>query len=64
MAQKNKKTGKELMKEVREEGMFKEAEEFSKKKYVVASIPDGILMAIIVFLGIIVFTLTNHFFGV
>lgn len=64
MAKKNKKTNKELMKEAREEGIFKEAEEYSKKKYVVASIPDGILMAIIIFLGIIVFTLTNHFFGV
>lgn len=58
------KTNKELMKEAREEGLFKEAEEYSKKKYVIASIPDGILMAIIIFLGIVVFTVTNHFFGV
>lgn len=64
MAKKNKQTNKELMKEAREEGLFKEAEEYSKKKYVIASIPDGILMAIIIFLGIIVFTVTNHFFGV
>lgn len=64
MAKKNKQTNKELMREAREEGLFKEAEEYSKKKYVIASIPDGILMAIIIFLGIIVFTVTNHFFGV
>lgn len=64
MAKKNKQTNKELMKEAREEGLFKEAEEYSKKKYVIASIPDGILMAIIIFLGVIVFTVTNHFFGV
>lgn len=61
---KNKKTNKEIMKEAREEGLFKEAEEYSKKKYVIASIPDGILMGIIIFLGIIVFTLANNFFGV
>lgn len=64
MSKKNKKTNKELLKEAREEGLFKEAEEYTKKKYVVASLPDGILMGIIVFLGIIVFTFANRFFGV
>lgn len=60
----NKKSNKELMREAREEGLFKEAEEYSKKKYVIASVPDGILIGIIIFLGVVVFTLTNHFFGV
>ena len=60
----SKKTNKELLKEAREEGLFKEAEEYTKKKYVIASLSDGILMAIIIFLGIIVFTLANNFFGV
>ncbi|MGX4600321.1 hypothetical protein [Faecalimicrobium sp. JNUCC 81] len=64
MSKKNKKTNKELLKEAREEGLFKEAEEYTKKKYVIASLPDGILMAIIIFLGIIVFTFANNFFGV
>ncbi|MBO3442990.1 hypothetical protein [Clostridium sp. CCUG 7971] len=49
MSKKNKKTNKELLKEAREEGLFKEAEEYTKKKYVIASLPDGILMAIIIF---------------
>lgn len=60
----SKKTNKELLKEAREEGLFKEAEEYTKKKYVIASLSDGVLMAIIIFLGIIVFTLANNFFGV
>lgn len=65
MSEKNKrKSTKEVWKEAKEEGLFKEAEEYTKKKYVIASLSDGILIAIIIFLGIIVFTLANNFFGV
>ncbi|MGL5313975.1 MAG: hypothetical protein ACRC92_12075 [Peptostreptococcaceae bacterium] len=62
----DRKTNKQLLQEARQEGMFKEAEEMAKTKkvYKIASVSDGILIAIILFLGIIVFTLTNHFFGV
>lgn len=62
----NRKTNKELLQEARQEGMFKEAEEAAntKKVYKIASVSDGILIAIILFLGIIVFTFANHFFGV
>lgn len=65
MSEKNKrKSTKEVWKEAKEEGLFKEAEEYTKKKYVIANLSDGILIAIIIFLGIIVFTLANNFFGV
>ena len=32
MAKKNKKTNRELLQEIREEGMFKEASDFTNKK--------------------------------
>lgn len=59
-----KKTNKQLLKEIREEGMFKDANEYSKKRYVSASLSDSILMGIIICLGIMVFTFSNTFFGV
>ncbi|MEF9992393.1 MAG: hypothetical protein RRZ84_08510 [Romboutsia sp.] len=65
MGKTNRKTNKEILKEAREEGLFKEAEEMAQKKvYKIASLSDGVLIAIIVFLGIVVFTVTNKFFGV
>ena len=49
MAKKSKKTNKELLQEIREEGMFKEARDFTnkKKKYVAASGKDQAMMYVL-----------------
>lgn len=61
----SRKTNKELLKEAREEGMFKEAREFTrKKKYVAASEKDNIMIYIIMGIGLLAFILINRFFGV
>ncbi len=61
----SRKTNKELLKEAREEGMFKEAREFTqKKKYVAASEKDNIMIYVVMIIGFIAFILINRFFGV
>lgn len=61
----SRKTNKELLKEAREEGMFKEAREFTrKKKYVAASEKDNIMIYVIMAIGFLAFILINRFFGV
>lgn len=66
MANKKRKTNKELLREAREEGMFKEAEEIANKKikYTIASGKDGALIAIVLFLFMIGFTLVNRVFDI
>ncbi len=66
MSNKKRKTSKELLKEARQEGMFKEAEEMSNKKvrYTIDSGKDGALIAIVLFLFMIGFTFVNRVFNV
>ncbi len=68
MSKKNKepkKSNRELLREAREEGMFKEAREFTKKKkYVAASKKDNIMIYIVMIIGLLAFVLINRIFGV
>ena len=66
MAKKNKKTNRELLQEIREEGMFKEASDFTnkKKKYVAASEKDQAMMYILLLIALLVFVFINRIFGV
>ena len=66
MAKKSKKTNKELLQEIREEGMFKEASDFTnkKKKYVAASGKDQAMMYDLLLIALLVFVFINRIFGV
>ena len=66
MAKKSKKTNKELLQEVREEGMFKEARDFTnkKKKYVAASGKDQFMMYVLLIIALLAFVFINRIFGV
>ena len=66
MAKKSKKTNKELLQEIREEGMFKEARDFTnkKKKYVAASGKDQFMMYVLLIIALLVFVFINRIFGV
>lgn len=62
---KHKKTNKEILQEAREEGMFKEARDFTKKKkYVAASKKDNVVIYIIMIIGLLAFVFINRIFGV
>ncbi|MEG2869455.1 MAG: hypothetical protein ACRCYC_11990 [Paraclostridium sp.] len=66
MANKKRKTNKELLREARQEGMFKEAEALANKKvkYTIASGKDGALIAVVLFLFMIGFTIVNKVFDI
>ena len=66
MAKKSKKTNKQLLQEIREEGMFKEARDFTnkKKKYVAASGKDQAMMYVLLLIALLVFVFINRIFGV
>ena len=66
MAKKNKKTNRDLLQEIREEGMFKEASDFTnkKKKYVAASEKDQAMMYVLLLIALLVFVFINRIFGV
>ena len=66
MAEKSKKTNKELLQEIREEGMFKEARDFTnkKKKYVAASGKDQFMMYVLLIIALLAFVFINRIFGV
>ena len=66
MAKKSKKTNKELLQEIREEGMIKEASDFTnkKKKYVAASGKDQAMMYVLLLIALLVFVFINRIFGV
>ena len=66
MAKKNKKTNRELLQEIREEGMFKEASDFTnkKKKYVAASGKDQFMMYVLLIIALLAFVFINRIFGV
>ena len=66
MAKKSKKTNKELLQEIREEGMFKEASDFTnkKKKYVAASEKDQAMMYVLLIIALLAFVFINRIFGV
>ena len=66
MAKKSKKTNKELLQQIREEGMFKEARDFTnkKKKYVAASGKDQAMMYVLLLIALLVFVFINRIFGV
>ena len=66
MAKKSKKTNKELLQEIREEGMFKEARDFTdkKKKYVAASGKDQFMMYVLLIIALLAFVFINRIFGV
>jgi len=66
MAKKSKKTNKELLQEIREEGMFKEASDFTnkKKKYVAASGKDQFMMYVLLIIALLAFVFINRIFGV
>ncbi|RDY26015.1 hypothetical protein CHL78_015395 [Romboutsia weinsteinii] len=60
-----RKSNKDILKEAREEGMFKEAREFTrKKKYVAASKKDNIMIYVIMVIGFLAFIFINRIFGV
>ena len=63
---KKKKNNNELLKEIREEGMFEEAREFTnkKKKYVEANHKDQIMMYVLLLVALLAFVLINRIFGV
>lgn len=65
MSSKKRKNNKELLKEIRSEGMFKEAEDVANKKvkYTIASGKDGAMIAITLFLFMVGFTLINKIFN-
>ena len=66
MAKKSKKTNKELLQEIRDEGMFKEARDFTnkKKKYVAASGKDQFMMYVLLIIALLAFVFINRIFGV
>ena len=66
MAKKNKKTNRELLQEIREEGMIKEASDFTNKmkKYVAASEKDQAMMYVLLLIALLVFVFINRIFGV
>ena len=66
MAKKSKKTNKELLQEIREEGMFKEARDFTnkQKKYVAASGKDQFMMYVLLIIALLAFVFINRIFGV
>ena len=66
MDKKYKKTNKELLQEIREEGMFKEARDFTnkKKKYVAASGKDQFMMYVLLIIALLAFVFINRIFGV
>ena len=66
MDKKSKKTNKELLQEIREEGMFKEARDFTnkKKKYVAASGKDQFMMYVLLIIALLAFVFINRIFGV
>ena len=66
MDKKYKKTNKELLQEIREEGMFKEARDFTnkKKKYVDASGKDQFMMYVLLIIALLAFVFINRIFGV
>ena len=66
MAKKSKKTNKELLQEIREEGMFKEARDFTnkKKKYVAARGKDQFMMYVLLIIALLAFVFINRIFGV
>ena len=66
MAKKSKKTNKELLQEIREEVMFKEARDFTnkKKKYVAASGKDQFMMYVLLIIALLAFVFINRIFGV
>ena len=66
MAKKSKKTNKELLQEIIEEGMFKEARDFTnkKKKYVAASGKDQFMMYVLLIIALLAFVFINRIFGV
>ena len=66
MAKKSKKTNKELLQEIREEGMFKAARDFTnkKKKYVAASGKDQFMMYVLLIIALLAFVFINRIFGV
>ena len=66
MAKKSKKTNKELLQEIREEGMFKEARDITnkKKKNVAASGKDQFMMYVLLIIALLAFVFINRIFGV
>lgn len=65
VAKKQKKTTKELMREAREEGLFKEAEEMArtKKKYKFNSTWDGLITILLFIVALVIITLVRRFFN-
>lgn len=65
MGKTKRKSNRELLQEARQEGMFKEAREFTqKKKYVASSKMDNILIYLVMIIGILVFVIINRIFKV
>lgn len=65
MGKTKRKSNRELLQEARQEGMFKEAREFTqKKKYVASSKIDNILIYLVMIIGILVFVIINRIFKV
>ena len=66
MANISKKTNEVLLQEIREEGMFKEARDFTnkKKKYVAASGKDQFMMYVLLIIALLAFVFINRIFGV
>lgn len=64
MAKKQRKTNKELLREAREEGLFKEAEEMArtKKKYEFGNAWDGLITILLFIVAVIIFTLVRRYF--
>lgn len=65
MAKKQKKTTKELMREAREEGLFKEAHEMTitKKKYEFKSSWDGFVTILLFIVALVIITLVRRVFN-
>lgn len=54
MANKERKTNKEILREARQEGLFSEAEKFSKrkKKYRFKSVSDGVVSIAVIIIAL------------
>lgn len=65
MSGKRRKSNKELMREAREEGLFKEAHEMArtKKKYEFKSGWDGIVTILLFVAALVIITLVRRFFN-
>lgn len=65
MSKKQKKTTKELMREAREEGLFKEAQEMAntKKKYEFKSLWDGVVTILLFIAALFIITLVRRVFN-